>query len=219
MDYRGSSTSDYDASRFLAAIVDSSDDAIIGKDLDGTVLTWNRGAERLYGYTADEMKGRSIALLVPEDRTRELAFILEQMRIGKRVDHLETLRRTKNGRLVEVSLMVSPVIDAGGHIIGGATLARDLSVQRRDELALVRARCVGRRLSSRPLMALSSSMLPVESRRSMPPPSGCSVRGSRRHRSKRQHADAIAVSREARRRRGELPASRHRQDHRRWTRS
>ncbi len=135
MDYRGSSTSDYDASRFLAAIVDSSDDAIIGKDLDGTVLTWNRGAERLYGYTADEMKGRSIALLVPEDRTRELAFILEQMRIGKRVDHLETLRRTKNGRLVEVSLMVSPVIDAGGHIIGGATLARDLSVQRRDELA------------------------------------------------------------------------------------
>ncbi len=135
MDYRGSSTSDYDASRFLAAIVDSSDDAIIGKDLDGTVLTWNRGAERLYGYTADEMKGRSIALLVPEDRTRELAFILEQMRIGKRVDHLETLRRTKNGRFVEVSLMVSPVIDAGGHIIGGATLARDLSVQRRDELA------------------------------------------------------------------------------------
>jgi two-component system sensor kinase FixL len=126
---------EHDASRFLAAIVESSDDAIIGKDLDGTILTWNRGAERLYGYSADEVKGRSLALLIPEDRSAELPFILGQIRRGKRVEHLETRRRTKDGRLVEVSLTVSPVIDAAGHIIGGATLARDLTAQRRDDLA------------------------------------------------------------------------------------
>jgi two-component system sensor kinase FixL len=124
-----------DSDRFLAAIVESSDDAIIGKDLDGVVLTWNRGAERLYGFTAAEMKGRSLSVLIPEDRAGELAMILERIRAGKRVDHLETLRRARDGRLVDVSLTVSPVVDAAGRIIGGATLARDLTAQRRGELA------------------------------------------------------------------------------------
>jgi two-component system sensor kinase FixL len=125
-----------DADRFLAAIVESSDDAIIGKDLDGVVLTWNRGAERLYGYTAAEMKGGSLAVLIPEDRPDELAMILERIRSGERVDHFDTIRRARDGRLIEVSLTVSPVIDRAGQIIGGATLARDLTAQRREELAL-----------------------------------------------------------------------------------
>jgi len=132
---RGRSGPDRDAGWFLAAIVESSDDAIIGKDLDGIILTWNRGAERLYGYTADEVKGRSIALLVPEDRRRELETVLEGIRLGRRVDHLETVRRTRDGRLVDVLLTVSPVRDAAGRVIGGATIARDMTAHKRDELA------------------------------------------------------------------------------------
>src|SRR4029450_12511754 len=103
-----------DARRFLAAIVESSDDAIIGKDLAGIILAWSRGAERLYGYTADEIRGRSIALLIPDDRRDELSYILEQTRSGRRLEHLQTVRRTKDGRLVDVSLKVSPVGDATG---------------------------------------------------------------------------------------------------------
>src|SRR5690242_21822264 len=93
-----------DPSRFLLAIIESSDDAIIGKDLQGTIVTWNRGAERLYGYTADEMRGRSIAVLLPDDRAGELATILDRIRAGQRIEHLETRRRTKDGQSVDVSL-------------------------------------------------------------------------------------------------------------------
>jgi PAS domain S-box-containing protein len=117
----------------MAAIVESSDDAIIGKDLDGIVQTWNRGAERLYGHTAAEMRGRSLAVLIPHERSGELAFILEHTRSGRRVEHLETIRRAKDGRLVEVLLTVSPVRDGTGRIIGGATIGRDLTVLRREE--------------------------------------------------------------------------------------
>jgi two-component system sensor kinase FixL len=125
-----------DGVRFLAAIVESSDDAIIGKDLDGVIVTWNQGAERLYGYTADEVRGRSIALLIPDDRPDELATILDHVRAGERVEHYETVRRTKDGRLVNVSLTVSPVRDVTGTAIGAATIARDLTAQRQSELAL-----------------------------------------------------------------------------------
>ena len=125
-----------DGVRFLAAIVESSDDAIIGKDLDGVIVTWNQGAERLYGYTADEVRGRSIALLIPDDRPDELATILDHVRAGERVEHHETVRRTKDGRLVNVSLTVSPVRDVTGTAIGAATIARDLTAQRQSELAL-----------------------------------------------------------------------------------
>ena len=121
---------------FLAAIVESSDDAIIGKDLDGIVLTWNRGAERLYGYSADEVRGHSIGVLIPDDRPDELRSVLERIRSGQRVDHHETVRRTKDGRLVHVSLTVSPVKDAAGRVIGAATIARDVTAQRRAELTL-----------------------------------------------------------------------------------
>jgi two-component system, LuxR family, sensor kinase FixL len=125
-----------EALRFLAAIVESSEDAIIGKDLDGVILTWNRGAERLYGYTADEVKNRSLDLLIPDDHAGELARLLEDIRVGKRVEHYETVRRTKDGRLVDVSLTVSPVRNGSGGIVGAATIARDISARKRDELAL-----------------------------------------------------------------------------------
>src|SRR3954447_7973839 len=106
MDDRGHFDPHLEARRILAAIVDSSDDAIIGKDLDGRILTWNRGAERLYGYTADEVTGRSIALLFPDDRLGELAEILALSRSGQRVRH-ETVRRRKDGQLADISLTVS----------------------------------------------------------------------------------------------------------------
>ena len=122
--------------RFLAAIVESSDDAIIGKDLDGVILTWNRSAEQLYGYTAVEMRGQSIRLLLPGDRLDELDIILKTIRSGQRVERLETVRRTKSGRLVDVSVTVSPVRAANGTIVGGATIARDISAAKRAEHAL-----------------------------------------------------------------------------------
>ncbi len=125
-----------DPSRFLLAIIESSDDAIIGKDLQGTIVTWNRGAERLYGYTADEMRGRSIAVLLPDDRAGELATILDRIRAGQRIEHLETRRRTKDGQSVDVSLTVSPVRDADGQVVGAATIARDSTALKQAELAL-----------------------------------------------------------------------------------
>jgi two-component system, LuxR family, sensor kinase FixL len=125
-----------DERRFLAAMVDSSDDAIVGKDLDGVILTWNHGAERLYGYTAEELRGRSIRVLFPDDRLDELDGILETIRTGRRVERLETVRRTKSGTLVDVSVTVSPVRAADGTIVGGATIARDITARRQVEHAL-----------------------------------------------------------------------------------
>src|SRR6188474_1979268 len=106
-----------EASGFLAAIVESSDDAIIGKDLNGIILSWNKGAERLYGYTASEVIGRSISMLVPSEKTDELVMILERVRKGERVQHYETLRLSKDGKQFDVSLTVSPIKDARGEII------------------------------------------------------------------------------------------------------
>ena len=125
-----------EASRILAAIVESSDDAIIGKDLDGRILTWNRGAEHLYGYTAEEVTGRSIELLFPEDRLDELDEILARNRSGQRVQHHETVRRRKDGQLVDISLTVSPISDDAGRIVGASTIARDITARKRAELAL-----------------------------------------------------------------------------------
>jgi len=111
----------------LAAIVDSSDDAIVSKTLDGVITSWNRGAERLFGYTAAEAIGQHIFLIIPEDRTREEEDVLARLRRGERVDHFETVRQTKDGRRVDISLTVSPIIDAAGHIIGASKVARDLT--------------------------------------------------------------------------------------------
>lgn len=117
----------------LAAIVESSDDAILTKDLDGTVTSWNRGAELLFGYRAAEIIGRPIMLLLPDDRQDEEARILARLRSGKRVRHYETVRLRKEGSLVEISLSVSPLRDASGTVIGASTIARDITERKQAE--------------------------------------------------------------------------------------
>ena len=115
----------------LAAIVESSDDAIASKDLNGIVQTWNPAAERLFGYTADEIIGKPIATIIPDDLLPEEAEVLRRIRTGKSVDHFETLRRHKSGRLIQISLTVSPILGPGGEVIGASKIARDISEQRR----------------------------------------------------------------------------------------
>jgi PAS domain S-box-containing protein len=110
-------------SRLLAAIVDSSDDAIFSKTLDGVVTSWNKAAERIYGYQAEEIIGRSVSLLMPPDRPGEMAEILDRIGIGERVGHYETTRRRKDGATIEISLTVSPVHDAAGGIVGASSIA------------------------------------------------------------------------------------------------
>jgi PAS domain S-box-containing protein len=120
-----------DSRRWLAALVDSSEDAIISKTLDGTITSWNGGAERLYGYRAEELVGKSISLLIPADRPDELPGILRRLRAGERIEPYETLRRRKDGSLVEVSVSVSPIRDLAGRVIGASSIARDVAAQKR----------------------------------------------------------------------------------------
>ena len=127
---------DADVSGKLAAIVESSDDAIIGKDLNGIITTWNRGAERLFGYSEQETIGQSVTMLMPPDRVDEEAVILERIRRGERIDHFETVRRRKDGTLLDISLSVSPIIDAHGKVAGAAKIARDISERKQTEAAL-----------------------------------------------------------------------------------
>jgi len=117
----------------LAAIVESSDDAIIGKTLDGIVTSWNDGARRIFGYTAKEAIGNSILILIPPDRYHEETDILTRIRRGKRIDHFETVRRRKDGSLVDVSLTSSPVKDGQGRIIGISKIARDITERKQAE--------------------------------------------------------------------------------------
>jgi PAS domain S-box-containing protein len=124
----------------LAAIVESSDDAIVSKDLNGFIQSWNAGAERLFGYTAGEAVGRHITLLIPEERRFEEERILAALRRGDRVDHFETVRVAKDGRRLEISLSVSPVRDADGKIVGASKVARDVTERRRAERALAQQR-------------------------------------------------------------------------------
>jgi PAS domain S-box-containing protein len=123
----------------LGAIVDSSDDAIISKDLGGRITSWNRGAERLYGYTAAEAIGESIMLVVPPDRQEEEREILARLQRGERVDHFETTRLRKDGGLLNVSLTISPLNNQQGEIIGVSKIARDITERKRAENDLRRA--------------------------------------------------------------------------------
>jgi PAS domain S-box-containing protein len=111
----------------LASIVECAEEAIIGKDLEGTILSWNRGAERIYGYQASEVIGRPIAILLPDGYPNDIPSILERMRRGERLEHFETSRIRKDGRIIQVDLSVSPVMDSTGRITGISTMARDLS--------------------------------------------------------------------------------------------
>jgi PAS domain S-box-containing protein len=120
----------------LAAIVASSDDAIVSKDLDGVITTWNKGAERIFGYTAEEAIGRHITLIVPPDRRDEEAGILARIRRGERVDHIQTVRVRKDGSSIDVSATISPLKDASGKVIGASKVARDITSQRRSEQEL-----------------------------------------------------------------------------------
>jgi PAS domain S-box-containing protein len=120
----------------LAAIVTSSDDAIISKTLDGVIMTWNEGAQRVFGYTAEEVMGKPITILIPPDRLDEEPEILRKLRAGERVDHFQTQRVRKDGALVDISLTVSPVRNAVGAIVGASKIARDITQQKRAEDAL-----------------------------------------------------------------------------------
>ncbi|EIM26759.1 PAS domain S-box protein [Microvirga lotononidis] len=125
------------AEQRLAAIIESSDDAIISKDLDGVITSWNRGAERLFGYQAEEVIGRPITILIPEDRQDEEPKILERLRRGEHVDHFETVRQRKDGSPVEISLTISPIRNQQGRIIGASKIARDIAERKRLEEQLL----------------------------------------------------------------------------------
>src|ERR1041384_772058 len=116
-----------DAPQRLAAIVRSSDDAIVSKDLNGIITSWNRGAEGLFGYTADEAIGQSITILIPPDRLAEEDMVLGRIRRGERGQHFDTVRRRKDGSLVPISLTVSPIRDSAGAIVGASKIARNVA--------------------------------------------------------------------------------------------
>jgi PAS domain S-box-containing protein len=117
----------------LASIVESSDDAIVSKDLTGTITSWNRGAERLFGYTSEEVIGKPVTILIPADRMNEEPEILERIRRGERVDHFDTVRRRKDGSLIDISLTVSPLKDVDGRVVGASKIARDITERKRSQ--------------------------------------------------------------------------------------
>lgn len=135
-DDRSSRKQDEYALQRLAAIVESSRDAIIAKTLDGVILSWNSAAERIYGYTAEEVVGRSISLLLPPDRSDELASILEKISRGEALDHYETVRVRKDGTRIDVSVTISPIRDENGAIVGASTIARDVTERKGAERKL-----------------------------------------------------------------------------------
>ena len=127
------------ATRLLAAIVESSHDAIVSKSLNGVITSWNNGAERLFGYTAEEAVGQNITLIIPPERRHEERMIVEQLTRGERIDDFETVRMRKDGSLLDVSLTISPMKDASGRVVGASKLARDITERKRAEEALRQA--------------------------------------------------------------------------------
>jgi len=125
--------------RRLAAIVDNSEDAIIGKDLSSIITSWNKGAERIFGYSAEEMIGTSIMRLIPLERQAEEEEILSRIKRGERYKHFETIRVTKDGRQLHVSLSISPIKDANGYVVGASKIARDITERKLAEKALAEA--------------------------------------------------------------------------------
>src|SRR5262245_19273342 len=126
-----------DIARHLAAIVESSDDAIVSKDLQGTIRSWNGAAERIFGYASAEVVGRPITIVISRDRHDEEPDILERIGRGERVEHFETVRQRKDGRLIDVALTISPVRNASGELIGASKIARDITERKRREAQLV----------------------------------------------------------------------------------
>jgi PAS domain S-box-containing protein len=125
-----------DAQRF-AAIVQFSNDAIITKDLDGVIASWNPAAERIFGYSAEEVIGKPVTILIPPERHNEEPIILQRIRQGERIEHYETVRRRKDGTDIDISLTVSPIKDADGTVVGASKIARDISERKRSEAQIV----------------------------------------------------------------------------------
>jgi PAS domain S-box-containing protein len=121
---------------WLSAIIESAEDAVISKSLEGVILSWNRGAERIFGYTAEEAVGKHVTMLIPEDHIDEEPAILARLRAGDRIEHYETIRRHKDGTLLDISLTVSPIVGPGGHVVGASKIARNITDQRRAQRAL-----------------------------------------------------------------------------------
>ncbi|MGH7981377.1 MAG: PAS domain-containing sensor histidine kinase, partial [Limisphaerales bacterium] len=121
------------------ALVDSSDDAIVSKDLNGIIQTWNKGAEKIFGYTAQEVIGKSVTILFPPEQLHEENTILERIRAGERIDHYETVRRRKDGQLLDISLTVSPILDGAGKIMGASKIARDITKKKKSETEFMRS--------------------------------------------------------------------------------
>src|SRR5882757_7188927 len=121
----------------LAAIIESSDDAIVGKDLDGIITTWNGGAERFFGYVAQEIIGKPITILIPPDRQKEEEAIMGRILRGQRVEHYETVRQRKHGDLIDISLSISPVRNAQGKVVGASKIARDITEHKRSQAQIV----------------------------------------------------------------------------------
>lgn len=151
------------ARHHYASIIESSDDAILSKDLNGVITSWNRGAQRLFGYTAEEAVGRSVTLLIPADRHDEEPMILDRIRRGERIEHYETVRQRKDGSLIDISLTVSPIKNEKGKIVGASKIAREITelkrARERQELLL---REMDHRVKN--LFALAISVLALSGR-------------------------------------------------------
>lgn len=152
-----------DPASWLAAIIEDSDDAILSKTLDGIITTWNSGASRLFGYTAEEAIGRPVTIVIPRDRLHEEDAILARLRVGERIDHFETVRQRKNGELIHVSLTVSPVRDATGRIIGASKIARDITARKQaQEQQILLLREMRHRIKN--LFALAAGLVRLSAR-------------------------------------------------------
>ncbi|NLS01288.1 PAS domain S-box protein [Rhizobium sp. P38BS-XIX] len=152
---------------WLAAIIDGSDDAIVSKDVKGIIQSWNYAATRLFGYSAEEVVGKSITIIIPEDRLEEEPAILAQIQSGNRVEHFETKRRRKDGSLVDISLTISPIRNAEGVVIGASKIARDITerrlAQEQQQLLMVEMR---HRIKN--LFALAGAIVSISARSSAP---------------------------------------------------
>ena len=156
------------ATHHYQAIIESSDDAILSKDLDGLILSWNGGAERLFGFTSEEAVGRPVTIIIPADRLDEEPTILEKIHRGERIEHFETVRQRKNGSFVDISLTISPIRNSRGKIVGASKIARDITELRK---ARERQRLLLREMSHRVknLFALSGSIVGLSARSAKSP--------------------------------------------------
>jgi PAS domain S-box-containing protein len=156
------------AAHHYRAIIESSDDAILSKNLDGLILSWNRGAERLFGFTSEEAVGRPVTIIIPRDRQDEEPSILEKIHRGERIEHFETIRQRKDGSFVDISLTISPIRDARGKIVGASKIARDITELKK---ARERQHLLLREMSHRVknLFALSGSIVGLSARTAKSP--------------------------------------------------